>query len=104
MVPTESVDPRIELGRRLKERRLAKKLNVSGVAMAARNLDESNIRKIEAGSNPTIEKVLRLAGALEFDLGELFCGLDPYALPEDKRPTAASEIDPSLWRPNDLLA
>jgi transcriptional regulator with XRE-family HTH domain len=103
VVPESSTDPREELGRRLAEHRLARKLTVDGLAAVA-HLDVSNIRKIEAGSNPRLVTLLKIAGVLEIDLAELFAGIDPYALPGADRPTKVSDVDPRFWRPRDRTA
>lgn len=97
------LDPRVELGRRLAAYRMARKLTVDGLA-AVGNLDVSNIRKIEAGANPRLLTVLKIAGVLEVELSELFAGLDAYALPDADRPTRVSEVDPRFWRPRDRIA
>lgn len=102
-MPETTTDPRIELGRRLAAHRNARKLTVMGLAAVA-NLDVSNIRKIESGSNPRLVTVLKIAGVLEIDLAELFRGIDPYALPGGDRPTRVSEVDPRFWRTHDRIA
>ena len=99
-VPSKSVDPRVELGRRLAAYRHERKLTAEGLAAVA-DLDVSNVRTVEKGSNPTLMTILKLAGVLEVDLGELFAGLDPYALGEESRPTRVSDVDPRFWRPRD---
>jgi len=103
LVPESTIDPRRELGRRLADYRMARKLTVDGLAAVA-NLDVSNIRKIEAGSNPRLVTLLKIAGVLEVDLAELFAGIDPYALEGSDRPTKVSEVDPRFWRPRDRIA
>ncbi|MEQ6897712.1 helix-turn-helix transcriptional regulator [Microbacterium sp. KR10-403] len=102
-MPEKSIDPRIELGRRLAAHRNARKLTVDGLAAVA-NLDVSNIRKIEAGSNPRLVTLLKIAGVLEVDLAELFRDIDPYALEGGDRPTKVSEVDERFWRPRDRIA
>lgn len=82
---------------------MARKLTAEGLAAVA-DLDVSNIRKIERGSNPRLLTVLKIAGVLEVDLGELFRGIDPYALTGEDRPTRVSEVDARFWRPRDRIA
>lgn len=96
----ENIDPLTELGRRLSAHRQARKLSVRGVADHV-GIDESNLRQIEKGGNPTLRTVLRIAAFLEIDLGELFAGLDPSALVDAPEPF--SEIDRSQLRKHDLL-
>lgn len=103
MVSASTIDPREEVGRRLTAYRLARKLTVDGLAAVA-NLDVSNIRKIEAGSNPRLLTLLKIVGVLEVDMAELFRGIDPYALAGAERPTKVSEVDPRFWRPRDRIA
>lgn len=102
-MPETTTDPRIELGRRIAAYRIARKLTVDGLAAVA-NLDVSNIRKIEAGSNPRLVTLLKIAGVLEVDLAELFAGIDAYALEGGDRPTRVSDVDERFWRPRDRTA
>lgn len=102
-MPETTTDPRIELGRRIAAYRIARKLTVDGLAAVA-NLDVSNIRRIEAGSNPRLVTLLKIAGVLEVDLAELFAGIDPYALEGGDRPTKVSDVDERFWRPRDRTA
>lgn len=97
------VDPREEVGRRIRDIRIRRKLSPEGLAAIAQ-LDVSNIRKIEAGANPTITTLLKVAGVLEVDLAELLRDVDPYALPGDQRPLRLSEVPESFFRPKDRIA
>lgn len=99
----ENPDPRVELGRRIAEHRRARKLTPEGLA-AASQIDVSNLRRIEQGANPRLDTLLKIVGVLEIDLGELFAGLDPYALPEDRRPRPLSDFADDFWRPRDRIA
>lgn len=79
-------------------------LTIQGLGAAA-ELDESNLRKIEKGEgNPRLATVLKIAGVLEADLGELFDGLDPFGLTGKDRPQPLSAFDDSFWRPKDRIA
>lgn len=104
-MPKSPVDPRVELGRRIQERRRKADLTVSGLA-AATILDPSNIRKIESGvGNPRLVTVMKIAGVLEVPMGELFAGIDPYSLlPPEERPIPYSDRDPVFWRPSDRIS
>ncbi|OJU40290.1 MAG: hypothetical protein BGN97_03060 [Microbacterium sp. 69-10] len=97
-------DPRVVLGKRLADLRLKHLLTIRGLA-AACELDESNLRVIEKGEgNPRLVTVLKVAGVLEADLGELFEGLNPYGLTGKDRPQPISAFDESFWRPKDRTA
>lgn len=103
-MPENRLDPRVVLGQRLAALRIKQSLTIKGLGAAA-ELDESNLRIIEKGSgNPRLATILKIAGVLEADLGELFEGLDPYGLTGKDRPRALSEFDDSFWRPKDRLA
>lgn len=103
-MPETPEDPRVELGRRLAELRVKQSLTIQGLGAAA-ELDESNLRKIEKGEgNPRLATVLKIAGVLEADLGELFDGLDPFGLTGKDRPQPLSAFDDSFWRPKDRIA
>lgn len=98
-----SVDPREEIGRRIREIRIRRKLTPEGLAAIA-ELDVSNIRKIETGANPTITTLLRIVGVLEVELGDLLRDVSPYALPADQRPLRLSEVPETFFRPTDRIA
>lgn len=103
-VPETPPDPRVVLGQRLAEIRLKQSLTIQGLA-AAGELDESNLRKIEKGQgNPTLATILKIAGVLEADVGELFAGLDPYGLTGKLYPRAVSSFPEAFWRPRDRTA
>lgn len=92
------------LGQRLAALRIKQSLTIRGLGAAA-DLDESNLRVIEKGTgNPRLATILKIAGVLEADLGELFDGLDPYGLTGKDRPTPLREFDASYWRPKDRLS
>jgi transcriptional regulator with XRE-family HTH domain len=102
-MPRHPSDPRVVLGRRLAAHREAKKLTVKGLAEIS-GLDLTNVRKIESGEgNPTVATVLRIAGLLEVDLGELFAGVDPYELPGDLRPVRISDVPEAFFRRSDRI-
>lgn len=97
-------DPRVVLGQRLAARRIKQSLTIQGLAAAA-ELDQSNLRIIEKGAgNPRLATILKIAGVLEVELGELFDGLDPYGLTGKDRPQPLSAFDDSFWRPKDRIA
>ena len=103
-MPETPEDPRVELGRRLAELRVKQSLTIQGLGAAA-ELDESNLRKIEKGEgNPRLATVLKIAGVLEADLGELFDGLDPFGLTGKDHPQPLSAFDDSFWRTKDRIA
>lgn len=48
--------------------------------------------------------IMKIAGVLEADLGELFDGLDPYGLTGKDGPQPLSTFDASFWRSKDRIA
>lgn len=103
-MPENPPDPRVVLGQRLAALRIKQSLTIKGLGAAA-ELDESNLRSIEKGTgNPRLATILKLAGVLEADIGELFDGLDPYGLTGKDRPRPLSEFHESFWRPRDRTA
>lgn len=92
------------LGQRLAMLRIKQSLTIKGLGAAA-ELDESNLRIIEKGTgNPRLATILKIAGVLEADLGELFDGLDPYGLTGKDRPRPLNDFPDSYWRPKDRIA
>lgn len=103
-MPEIPLDPRVVLGQRLAALRLKQSLTIQGLA-AASELDGSNLRVIEKGQgNPRLATILKIAGVLEADLGELFEGLDPYGLTGKDHPKPLSAFNDSFWRANDRIA
>lgn len=84
--------------------RINQSLTIKGLGAAA-ELDESNLRTIEKGTgNPRLATILKLAGVLEADIGELFEGLDPYGLTGKDQPRPLKDFDESFWRARDRIA
>ncbi|MBS1058206.1 helix-turn-helix domain-containing protein [Gluconobacter kondonii] len=72
-------DPRepalIELGDRIRDIRLARKLTVADLALASKN-NASVIQLLEVGfRNPSVEFLKRIAAALQVEMADLFPGL-----------------------------
>lgn len=61
-----------ELGRRIKDVRQVKELSQIGLAKSC-NFEKATLSRIESGkSNPTVKTLVRIANALEIQVGELF--------------------------------
>lgn len=87
----------IELGRKIKEVRLATKMSLSVLASKA-GCSESSISKIENGKgNPSLNLLHRLANALDISIGHLFAhenGTCDFVLRQGERPIIGS-LSPS---------
>jgi transcriptional regulator with XRE-family HTH domain len=62
----------IDLGKRIKNVRQVKELSQIGLAKSC-NFEKATLSRIESGkSNPTVRTLVRIATALEIEVGELF--------------------------------
>jgi transcriptional regulator with XRE-family HTH domain len=80
------------VGRRIRDRRLAYSVSQEDLAELAM-IHTTNLGKIERGSaNPSLHTLLRIAGALNADPGELLSGLTPVMLPDQAHPITAADL------------